>query len=32
LMGGWFPIFHEVEIGRLVEIWSLVKKAPNKRS
>jgi hypothetical protein len=32
LMRGWFPIFREVEVGRLVEISMLVKKAPNRRS
>jgi hypothetical protein len=31
-MRGWFPIFCEVEVGRLVEISTLVKKAPNERS
>jgi hypothetical protein len=31
-MRGWFPIFREVEIDRLVEISTLVKKALNRRS
>jgi hypothetical protein len=31
-MRGWFPIFREIEVGRLVEISMLVKKAPNRRS
>jgi hypothetical protein len=31
LMRGWFLIFQEVEVGRLVEISTLVKKALNKR-
>jgi hypothetical protein len=30
LMRGWFPIFREVEVGQLVEISMLVKKAPNR--
>jgi hypothetical protein len=30
LMRGWFLIFLEVEVGRLVEISTLVKKAPNR--
>jgi hypothetical protein len=32
MMRGWFPIFHEVELGRLGEISMLVKKAPKRRS
>jgi hypothetical protein len=32
LIRGWFPIFWEVEVGRLVEISMLVKNAPNRRS
>jgi hypothetical protein len=32
MMRGWFPIFCEAEVGRLVEISMLVKKAPNRRS
>jgi hypothetical protein len=32
LMGGWFTIFYEVEVSRLVAISTLVKKAPNRRS
>jgi uncharacterized protein YqiB (DUF1249 family) len=27
---GWFPIFYEVEINRLVKISTLVKKTPNR--
>jgi hypothetical protein len=30
-MRGWFPIFCEVEVGQLVEILTLVKKALNRR-
>jgi hypothetical protein len=30
LISGWFMIFHELEVGRLVEISTLVKKAPNR--
>jgi hypothetical protein len=26
-MRGWFPIFHKVEVGRLVENSTFVKKA-----
>jgi hypothetical protein len=32
LMRGWFPIFCVVEVGRLMEISMLVKKAPNRQS
>jgi hypothetical protein len=32
LMRGWFPIFHEVEVGRLVEVSMMVKKALNGQS
>jgi hypothetical protein len=32
VMRGWFSIFREVEVGQLVEISTLVKKAPNRRS
>jgi hypothetical protein len=32
LRRGWFLIFREVEVGRLVEISTLVKKALNRRS
>jgi hypothetical protein len=32
LMRGWFPIFRVVEVGRLVEISTLVKKALNRGS
>jgi hypothetical protein len=32
MMRGWFLIFQEVEVGRLVEISTLVKKALNRRS
>jgi hypothetical protein len=32
VMRGWFSIFHEVEVGQLVEISTLVKKALNRRS
>jgi hypothetical protein len=31
-MRGWFLIFREVEVGRLVEISTLMKKASNRRS
>jgi hypothetical protein len=31
VMRGWFSIFREVELGRLLEISMLVKKAPNRR-
>jgi hypothetical protein len=31
-MRGWFLIFREVEVDRLVEISMLVKKALNRRS
>jgi hypothetical protein len=31
VMRGWFPIFREVEVGQLVEIMTLVKKALNRR-
>jgi hypothetical protein len=30
MMRGWFPIFHEVEVGSLGEISTLVKKALNR--
>jgi hypothetical protein len=30
VMRGWFSIFREVELGRLLEISMLVKKAPNR--
>jgi hypothetical protein len=32
LMRGWFLIFHEVKVGRLMEISTLVKKTPNRQS
>jgi hypothetical protein len=32
LMRGWFPIFRKLEVGRLVDISTLVRKAPNRRS
>jgi hypothetical protein len=32
MMRGWFLIFREVDICQLVEISTLVKKAPNRRS
>jgi hypothetical protein len=30
VMRGWFLILHEVEVGQLVEISMLVKKAPDR--
>jgi hypothetical protein len=30
LMRGWFPIFREVEVSRLIKISTLVKKAPSR--
>jgi hypothetical protein len=30
LMRGWFLIFREVEVGQLVEILMLMKKAPSR--
>jgi hypothetical protein len=30
MMRGWFPIIREVEVGWLVEISTLVKKALNR--
>jgi hypothetical protein len=31
-MRGWVPIFQKVEVSRLMEISTLMKKTPNRRS